>query len=367
MTMQTIPLDRLIPSPANVRKMKTRIEGLAASIEAHGLLQNLQVRAATDEHFEVVAGGRRFEALTGWRSTRRSPVIFPCRARCATVRTQPKSASPKTRCARRMHPADQFEAFKKLADEDKGEEEIAARFGVTPQIVRQRLKLAVVSPKLIAAYRKGDMTLDCLMAFTVTDDPKQQEKDVEGAAGIRAAATPAIRDALTEKHIAADSKLAEFVGVEAYEKAGGAVLRDLFDDENAGWLTDPALVHQLAAAQLEQAADAVRGEGWKWVEIVPDLDWEVTRVFGNAEPVTAAADRRAAAGDRGVDGGVQRPHRRAWRRPGGHHRCLPPLGHSGADRGIVRRRGDMARRRRKPLPGPSSASVTPANWTFSGA
>jgi ParB family transcriptional regulator, chromosome partitioning protein len=68
-----------------------------------------------------------------------------------------------------MHPADQFEAFKKLADEGRGEEEIAARFGVTPQIVRQRLKLAVVSPKLIAAYRKENMTLDCLMAFTVSD------------------------------------------------------------------------------------------------------------------------------------------------------------------------------------------------------
>ena len=32
MTMQTIPLDRLVPSPANVRKTKTGIEGLAASI-----------------------------------------------------------------------------------------------------------------------------------------------------------------------------------------------------------------------------------------------------------------------------------------------------------------------------------------------
>ena len=75
-----------------------------------------------------------------------------------------------------MHPADQFDAFKKLADEGKGEEEIAARFGVTPQVVRQRLKLAVVSPKLLALYRKAEITLDCLMAFTVSDDHKQQEK-----------------------------------------------------------------------------------------------------------------------------------------------------------------------------------------------
>jgi hypothetical protein len=93
-----------------------------------------------------------------------------------------------------------------------------------------------------------------------------------------------IRDALIEKHIAADSKLAQFVGIKAYEKAGGAVLRDLFDDENAGWLTDPALVNQLAAAKLEKAAEAVRAEGWKWVEIMPDLAWESTKDFGKAQP-----------------------------------------------------------------------------------
>jgi hypothetical protein len=43
------------------------------------------------------------------------------------------------------------------------------------------------------------------------------------------------------------------------EKAGGAVLRNLFDDDNAGWLTDPALANQLAADKLETAAAAVRG------------------------------------------------------------------------------------------------------------
>ena len=43
-----------------------------------------------------------------------------------------------------MHPADQFEAFKKLANERGfGAEEIAARFGVAPHVVRQRLRLPI--------------------------------------------------------------------------------------------------------------------------------------------------------------------------------------------------------------------------------
>jgi ParB family transcriptional regulator, chromosome partitioning protein len=183
-----------------------------------------------------------------------------------------------------MHPADQFEAFKKLADQGHGPEAIAARFGTTARIVEQRLRLAVVSPKLIAAYRKGDMTLDCLTAFTVAEDHRQQEKTWKALPEWARRRPDQIRDALTEKHVAADSSLAQFVGIAAYEAAGGAVLRDLFDDEGSGWLTDAVLVNRLATEKLDQAAVAVRGEGWKWVEIIPELSWEALKGFGKATP-----------------------------------------------------------------------------------
>jgi ParB family transcriptional regulator, chromosome partitioning protein len=286
MTMQTISLTQLVPSSANVRKTgtKTGIEELAASIAAHGLLQNLQVRPVKNGSFEVVAGGRRLAALNLLAKQKKIALDYPvpCHALDQQDATEISLAENEMREA--MHPADQFEAFKKLADEGQDAEDIAARFGTTPQIVAQRLKLAVVSPKLIALYRKQDMTLDCLMAFTVSDDHKQQEK-VWAALPQYARRDPDhIRRALTEKHIAADSKLAQFIGVKAYEKAGGATLRDLFDDENAGWLTDPALVDKLASDKLEKAAETMRGEGWKWVEIVPDLTWKSTKGFAKAEP-----------------------------------------------------------------------------------
>jgi len=68
-----------------------------------------------------------------------------------------------------LHPADHFEAFRRLSDEHGfGAEEIAARFGVTPQVLRQRLRLGAVSPKLMQVYREGGLTLDQLMAFAVT-------------------------------------------------------------------------------------------------------------------------------------------------------------------------------------------------------
>lgn len=62
---QTIPLSQLVQSRSNVRRTgrKQGIDALMASIAAHGLRQNLNVRPTSGNRFEVVAGGRRLEAL----------------------------------------------------------------------------------------------------------------------------------------------------------------------------------------------------------------------------------------------------------------------------------------------------------------
>ena len=75
-----------------------------------------------------------------------------------------------------LHPLDQFRAFQALRDAGLGEEEIAARFFVGANVVRQRFKLAAVSPKLLDLYAEDEMTLEQLMAFTVTDDQAREEQ-----------------------------------------------------------------------------------------------------------------------------------------------------------------------------------------------
>jgi ParB family transcriptional regulator, chromosome partitioning protein len=50
-----------------------------------------------------------------------------------------------------------------------------ARFGVTPYVVRQRLRLAAVAPKLMQVYRDGGLTLEQLMAFAITEDHTRRE------------------------------------------------------------------------------------------------------------------------------------------------------------------------------------------------
>ena len=155
-----------------------------------------------------------------------------------------------------MHPADQFEAFKKLAEERGfGAEEIAARFGVTPHVVRQRLRLGAVSPKLMEIYRDGDLALDQLMAFAITEDHARQEAAFERLSYSRDAST--IRRMLTEANVAATDRRAIFVGAEKYTEVGGTILRDLFTEDRGGYFEDVALLDMLVVAKLGREANAL--------------------------------------------------------------------------------------------------------------
>ena len=306
MKIKMIALTDLVPSPDNVRKTgaKIGIEELAASIEAHGLLQNLQVMEAASGTFEVVAGGRRLAALKllAKRKALSKDAPIPCNVLASEHATEISLAENEMRQA--MHPADQFEAFKALIDAGQGHEDVAARFGVTPTVVRQRLKLASVSPQLMALYREAGMTLDCLMAFTVSDDHEAQEAAWFEASGWQRSAH-AIRQRLTAAHVQADDRRARFVTVAAYVAAGGGVVTDLFQTESEGYLTDPALLDRLAGEKLEREAAAVRGEGWKWVEIAPDADYDRLRSFwevkGKPQPLPAQQAKALAKAEGEAD------------------------------------------------------------------
>jgi ParB family chromosome partitioning protein len=128
-----------------------------------------------------------------------------------------------------MHPADQFEAWRDLIDKrNMPLPDIAARFRGSEKTVTQRMELGRVAPALLDLYREGDMDLEQVMAFTLTDDHEAQLKIWNEAERWQRNAH-AIRQALmTEGEVAAADKRVRFVTLEGYEAAGGAVRRDLF-------------------------------------------------------------------------------------------------------------------------------------------
>lgn len=283
-TEALIPLAKLGAAPENVRRTDRRggVEGLAESIAAEGLLQNLVVIEAERGRYRVVAGGRRLAALKLLAKASRwsGPV------RCLVL---PSEAAHRVSLAenvmrRALHPADEFEAFAALIAEGHDASEVARRFGTTVRHVEQRMRLAAVSPALIKAYRAGEMTLDQLTAFAVVDNQARQEQ-VWNTHHVRESSGHGIRRALLVEHVPVTDKLARFVTLEAYEEAGGAVIRDLFsDDESGTWLADPDLLRRLAAERMETEAGVLSAEGWGWVETFETFPYAGFYNFGRVYP-----------------------------------------------------------------------------------
>ena len=267
-----IAVSNLEKSPLNARRT-VRPDGfgeLKASILAHGLMQNLVVTDAGDGAFLVIAGGRRLEAIRSLQAEDKLPEDFavPCQV-VTEIHAQEMSLAENTiRLA--MHPADQFVTFAELIDKGQTAAEVAERLGIEESLVHKRMKLARVAPDLLEVYRQDGMTLECLMAFTVTDDHRRQLKVFKSLQDWQKDDPSVIRNALTEKMVDASSKLALFVGLDAYTAAGGSSRADLFSEEV--YLEKPALLNRLAEKKLDGIRRELEAEGWNWIEINPERD-----------------------------------------------------------------------------------------------
>jgi len=195
------------------------------------LQQNLVVRE-DGKKFAVVAGGRRLKALQLLAKAGDIKATHPVPCGITEAHDASEISLAENVMREDMHPADQFEAFRSLVDNGMPVADIAARFGKSEVHVVKILKLARVSPKLLKAYRAGELTLEHVMAFTMTDDHDAQEQVFASAAPWQEARD--IRAALTENDIAATDKRVKFVTLKAYEKAGGKLKRDLFSDDDSG-------------------------------------------------------------------------------------------------------------------------------------
>ena len=296
---QFIEARHLSLSPINVRKTggDAGIEQLAELIAAEGVLQNLDVcesasgtgKAKTTH--AVIAGGRRWRALQLLIRQKRIkpdysvPCLVVSRERAVQISLAENSGRES------MHPADEFDAFRQLIDAGQSVEDVAARFGVTPLVVQRRLKLANVCPKFVELYREGEITLEHLMSFAVTGDHARQQQAWD-ALKPNERHPSALRRTLTEHEVSAREPLAKFVGVKAYEKAGGIVRRDLFQEEDDGVMLDSELLRQLAVQKLEKHAGKLKEEGVPWVEVHPEWSYshraEYARVRTTLRPASEA-------------------------------------------------------------------------------
>ena len=293
--IREIPLSRLSLAPENVRKTPPDAQAdaeLKASIAALGLLENLVVRMDDPsedgiERYAVVAGGRRLKAMQALVEDGVFDAGHPVPCQVRTGDDDPAELSLAENVVRiAMHPADQVTAFTKLAEAGQPVPAIAARFGLSERLVEQRLRLGNAAPELLDAYRANEIDLEVLKAFAVTTDRGRQMavwEQVSGQ-GYRPASWQ-VKRLLTEERVPGTSAVARFVGADAYEAAGGQVLRDLFahDDESGVWFEDPVLLEKLAMERLQAAADELATR-WKWAIPMIETAWSDTASYGRVRP-----------------------------------------------------------------------------------
>jgi ParB family chromosome partitioning protein len=299
---RTLPLSSLELSPRNVRKAPAAgIEELAALIRSQGLLQPLCVTPlaeATPPRFAVEAGGRRLRALQWLAARGELPVDAPveCKVFDASRASEVSLAENSARQA--MHPADQCEAFRALVDAGRTLDEVALRFGVSAQTVQRRLRLAGLAPELIALYRSGEVSTEQAQALAITEDHERQLAAWHGSDNWSRQPWQLRRRLLGDEVPTTDPRV-RFVGLEAYEAAGGAVRRDLFSERDEAFVTDPVLLDRLVAKRLYDEADRVRTEGWSWCE--PRLAFDYAERAGfrqirrEPRPMEEAETREAQA------------------------------------------------------------------------
>ena len=293
-----IPFDKLVLSQSNVRRVKAgvSIEELAADIARRTLLQSITVRPVLDDAgaetgmFEIPAGGRRYRALEllvkQKRLSKTAPI--PCVVRTGGIAEEDSLAENVQRAP--LHPLDQFRAFLALREKGQSEEEIAAAFFVAVSVVKQRLRLAAVSPALLEVYADDGVTLDQLMAFSVSPDHGRQEQVWEAIQRSYNKEPYQIRRLLTEGAVRAADKRTQYAG-EDYVAAGGAVIRDLFQADDGGWLQDVGLLERVLLEKLERDAETIRAEGWKWVEAATEFP------YGHTYGMRRIASERSALTD----------------------------------------------------------------------
>ncbi|MEM5343663.1 ParB/Srx family N-terminal domain-containing protein [Paraburkholderia azotifigens] len=288
----TVPYSTLRPSPLNARtKPLSGIPGLAANIRAKGLLQNLVVHEikgsrGRQRQYGVCAGQRREAALDVLFEQKDIAADYPVPVRIVSEGEALAISLIENTEREGLDPFDVLRAYRMLAEEGRSVDYIAALFSASPLTVKRRMKLASVSPKLLALLREDVITLDQLAALALADDHETQEH-IWFDANEWQRQPNYLRQAITRAEIdASRSRLVRFIGLDTYETAGGYVRRDLFsDDGNAGYIADAELLQRLVAQKLDAAAEEVRVEGWGWTETRVERDLLELNRYGKLRPI----------------------------------------------------------------------------------
>ena len=299
-TIRSAQFGRMVRSKLNVRRKGSDLAELAALIRAQGLLQNLVgfpqlVEGVPTGVIEIVAGGRRLGAIGLLIAQGELPDDYQIPYLCVTEDEAVDLSLAENLGREDMHPADVFDAMLALSARGRSIEDIALNFHLDVLTVRRRLKLANISPKLLDLYRNDEANFDQMMALAISDDHAAQEQAWESLNKHYRSAHE-LRRLLTAQSISVQTdRVARFVGVAAFEKAGGVVTKDLFSNSGGGFISDGPLLERLAMEKLEKERRKLSKEGHAWIDVLPRADQALMSEYPSARMVAGTASEAQSA------------------------------------------------------------------------
>lgn len=274
MQLQHIEIDRLHVSPLNMRHAKRDpdVSDILPSVKARGILQPLLVRPNADG-FEIVAGRRRYFAAKAIEKERGEVAPLPCAVMDAGDDAAALEASLIENVAR-LDPDEmsQHDTFVRLIKEGKGVADIAVTFGMTETMVKQRLALGNLLPKIKDAYRREEIDAETARHLTMATKTQQQEW------------LKLLQDESAHVPFGQQLKQWLFGGHSISTKAAlfplddykGKIAADLFGEE--AYFADADLFWALQNKAIAAKRDAYLANGWPGVVILepgaPFHTWE---------------------------------------------------------------------------------------------
>ncbi len=271
MTIQSVSLAQLTPSKANPRKLfeVSALEGLAASIRADGLLQNLVVAPAKGRTFSIISGERRYRALKLLEERGQLPEGFtvPVEIRTATSKDERVRLATVENLQRAdLTPLEQTAALTKLVKDGENLEELAAQIGLSLTTIRRRLALNTMCKEAKAALEAGTLSLAQAEALTLGDRDVQRRIVEDVGRGSFISPDLIRRNMIGRRPCVADA-------VFPLEQYTGSLTTDLFAEGETSYFDD---AEQFIALQKEAVAElaAQYAKTAPWVEVTED--WNIT-------------------------------------------------------------------------------------------
>ncbi|MEQ8694824.1 MAG: ParB N-terminal domain-containing protein [Gammaproteobacteria bacterium] len=266
MQLQHIDLGKLKDAAINMRHAKAApdVSDIVPSVKARGVLVPLLVRPYGDgESFEVVAGRRRYFAAKAVADDGGAVEPLPCAVMEPGGDAAALEASMIENLAR-LDPDEmtQYETFVRLRKAGKTVADIAATFGITELMVKRRLALGELLPKIREAYRNEDIDAETVRHLTMAT--KLQQRDWLKLFNDPEEYAP--RGWQLKQWLFGGQQIATEVALFPLDAYKGQIVSDLFGERS--YFADADQFWQLQNEAIAAKRDALVEDGWPEVEIL---------------------------------------------------------------------------------------------------